>query len=93
MLYSLVWLLLLFSPSCKGSSPNLRRRDIDVPNQIRPLILDTDYGPFVDDGFAVGLALQAPDVFDLKLVMATGIEVCEADRQTMCYEVVFLCLH
>jgi inosine-uridine nucleoside N-ribohydrolase len=37
--------------------------------------LDTDYGPFVDDGFALGLALQANDVFDLQMVMATSIEV------------------
>jgi len=70
MFYSLLGLTLLFSSG--ESSGSLRQRKLQ---QVRPTILDTDYGPFVDDGFALGLALQAPDVFDLQMVMATSIEV------------------
>lgn len=77
MFYSLLYLLFLFAAYDVSSSAAalVRRRLQQESHQQRPTILDTDYGPFVDDGFALGLALQAPDVFDLKMVMATSIEV------------------
>jgi hypothetical protein len=77
MFYSPLYLLFLFAAyyNVSSSAAALVRRRLQQTPQQRPTILDTDYGPFVDDGFALGLALQAPDVFDLKMVMATSIEV------------------
>jgi len=39
-----------------------------------PTILDTDYGSFIDDIFAVGLLLQSTDVLDPKLILTTSEE-------------------
>lgn len=39
-----------------------------------PTILDTDYGSFIDDIFAVGLLLQSTDVLDPKLILTTAEE-------------------
>mmetsp|Transcript_6936 Transcript_6936/g.16700 ORF Transcript_6936/g.16700 Transcript_6936/m.16700 type:complete len:537 (+) Transcript_6936:66-1676(+) len=39
-----------------------------------PTILDTDYGSFIDDIFAVGLLLQSTDVLDPRLVLTTAEE-------------------
>lgn len=38
----------------------------------QPVIYDTDYGPFVDDVFALGLLANSGDLLDLKYVLATG---------------------
>ena len=37
-----------------------------------PLIFDSDYGPFIDDVFALGLLVNSLDIVDLKLVLATS---------------------
>lgn len=39
-----------------------------------PTILDTDYGSFIDDIFAVGLLLQSTDVLDPRLILTTSEE-------------------
>lgn len=39
-----------------------------------PTILDTDYGSFIDDIFAVGLLLQSTDVLDTRLILTTSEE-------------------
>lgn len=38
----------------------------------QPLIFDTDYGPFIDDVFAMGLLLNSADLIDLKYVITTS---------------------
>jgi inosine-uridine nucleoside N-ribohydrolase len=38
----------------------------------QPIILDSDYGPFIDDVFALGLLLNSGDLLDLKYVLATS---------------------
>ena len=38
----------------------------------QPLIYDTDYGPFIDDVFALGLLANSDDLIDLRYVLATG---------------------
>lgn len=38
----------------------------------QPLIFDSDYGPFIDDVFALGLLINSDDLIDLKLVLATS---------------------
>lgn len=38
----------------------------------QPVIFDTDYGPFIDDTFALGLLLNSGDLLDLKYVVATS---------------------
>ncbi|CAJ1959076.1 unnamed protein product [Cylindrotheca closterium] len=38
----------------------------------QPLIFDSDYGPFIDDVFALGLLVNSLDIVDLKLVLATS---------------------
>lgn len=45
--------------------------DIVVENP-PPTILDTDYGSFIDDIFAVGLLLQSNDVLDPRLILTTS---------------------
>ena len=37
-----------------------------------PVIFDSDYGPFIDDVFALGLLINSGDLIDLKLIMATS---------------------
>lgn len=39
-----------------------------------PAILDTDFGSFIDDIFAVGLLLQSTDVLDPRLILTTSEE-------------------
>ena len=36
------------------------------------MIFDTDYGPFIDDVFALGLLVNSGDLLDLKYVLATS---------------------
>ena len=38
----------------------------------QPVIYDTDYGPFIDDVFALGLLANSGDLLDLKYVIATS---------------------
>ena len=38
----------------------------------RPVILDTDYGPFIDDIFALGLLMNSDDLLDLQYVLTTS---------------------
>jgi inosine-uridine nucleoside N-ribohydrolase len=38
----------------------------------QPTIFDTDYGPFIDDVFALGLLVNSADLIDLKLVVTTS---------------------
>ena len=38
----------------------------------QPVIYDTDYGPFIDDVFALGLLANSADLLDLQYVIATG---------------------
>jgi inosine-uridine nucleoside N-ribohydrolase len=38
----------------------------------QPTIFDTDYGPFIDDVFALGLLVNSADLIDLKLVITTS---------------------
>ena len=38
----------------------------------QPVIFDTDYGPFIDDIFALGLLINSGDLLDLKYVIATS---------------------
>ncbi|CAB9519814.1 inosine-uridine preferring nucleoside hydrolase [Seminavis robusta] len=38
----------------------------------QPLIYDSDYGPFVDDVFALGLLVNSLDLIDLRLVLSTS---------------------
>lgn len=38
----------------------------------RPLIFDTDHGPFIDDIFALGLLLNSRDLVDLQLIIGTS---------------------
>ena len=38
----------------------------------QPLIFDSDYGPFIDDVFALGLLVNSLDLVDLKLILATS---------------------
>ena len=40
-----------------------------VPQHV---VFDTDYGPFIDDTFALGLLFNSGDLFDLKYVIATS---------------------
>jgi Inosine-uridine preferring nucleoside hydrolase len=37
-----------------------------------PVIFDSDYGPFIDDVFALGLLINSGDLIDLKLIVATS---------------------
>mmetsp|Transcript_17573 Transcript_17573/g.40495 ORF Transcript_17573/g.40495 Transcript_17573/m.40495 type:complete len:507 (-) Transcript_17573:73-1593(-) len=41
-------------------------------NKRSPTILDTDFGSFIDDVFAVGLLLQSTDVLDPRLILTTS---------------------
>lgn len=50
--------LLLVAPFCSAAK--------------QPLIFDSDYGPFIDDVFALGLLVNSLDLVDLKLVLATS---------------------
>lgn len=43
-----------------------------VANSRQPLIFDTDYGPFIDDVFALGLILNSGDLLHLKYVLTTS---------------------
>lgn len=38
----------------------------------KPVILDTDYGPFIDDIFALGLLVNSGDLLDLQYVLTTS---------------------
>ena len=38
----------------------------------QPVIFDTDYEPFIDETFALGLLLNSGDLLDLKYVVATS---------------------
>lgn len=38
----------------------------------QPIIFDTDYGPFIDDVFALGLIINSGDLLDVKLVVTTS---------------------
>jgi inosine-uridine nucleoside N-ribohydrolase len=38
----------------------------------QPLILDSDYGPFIDDVFALGLLINSRDMIDMKFIIATS---------------------
>ena len=39
---------------------------------VKQVIFDTDYGPFIDDIFALGLLLNSGDLIDLKYVVTTS---------------------
>jgi inosine-uridine nucleoside N-ribohydrolase len=39
----------------------------------QPVIFDTDYGPFIDDVFALGLIVNSGDLLDLKAVVTTSV--------------------
>ena len=43
-----------------------------VASGAKPLILDTDYGPFIDDVFALGLTINSGDLLDLQYVVVSG---------------------
>jgi len=38
----------------------------------QPIIFDSDYGPFIDDVFALGLLINSQDLVDIQLVLATS---------------------
>eukprot|EP01083_Nonionella_stella_P149082 472994_1 len=38
----------------------------------QPVIFDTDYGPFIDDTFALALLLNSGDLLDLKYIVGTS---------------------
>lgn len=38
----------------------------------QPVIFDTDYGPFIDDIFALGLIVNSGDLLDLQYVITTS---------------------
>ena len=38
----------------------------------QPLIYDSDYGPFIDDVFALGLLANSDDLVDMQLIVATS---------------------
>jgi inosine-uridine nucleoside N-ribohydrolase len=40
----------------------------------QPVIFDTDYGPFIDDVFALGLIVNSGDLLDLKAVVTTSVD-------------------
>eukprot|EP00934_Nitzschia_sp_Nitz4_P003569 Nitzschia sp. Nitz4//scaffold66_size103028//32655//37048//NITZ4_004495-RA/size103028-processed-gene-0.116-mRNA-1//-1//CDS//3329556341//3559//frame0 len=42
------------------------------PSKAKPTIFDTDYGPFIDDVFALGLLVNSDDLLDLKAVVTTS---------------------
>jgi len=42
---------------------------------VQPVIFDTDYGPFIDDVFALGLIVNSGDLLDLKYVITTSEDV------------------
>eukprot|EP00980_Cylindrotheca_fusiformis_P030231 scaffold24574_cov157-Cylindrotheca_fusiformis.AAC.3 len=45
---------------------------LSVATAQQPLIYDSDYGPFIDDVFALGLLLNSDDLVDLQLIVATS---------------------
>ena len=45
---------------------------ITVGADKQPLIFDSDYGPFIDDVFALGLLINSGDLVDLQLIIATS---------------------
>ena len=66
-------LLLKMFPSLKTSLVVLLATTTTFGNAAKqPLIFDSDYGPFIDDVFAVGLLANSLDIVDLKLVIATS---------------------
>jgi len=54
----------------KGVQPiqQMKKKKAKAP----PVIYDTDYGPFVDDVFALGLIINSGDLLDLKYIISTG---------------------
>jgi inosine-uridine nucleoside N-ribohydrolase len=46
-----------------------------------PVLYDTDYGPFIDDVFGLGLILNSADLLDLKYIIATSED---ADLSSKC---------
>ena len=38
----------------------------------QPMIFDADYGPFIDDIFALGLLLNSADLLDMRLILTTS---------------------
>lgn len=53
-------------------SRNLKAGKSDKKSDKQPIIYDTDYGPFIDDVFALGLLANSEDLIDLRYVLATG---------------------
>jgi inosine-uridine nucleoside N-ribohydrolase len=51
---------------------NLKGEGGDRKSDKQPIIYDTDYGPFIDDVFALGLLANSDDLVDLRYVLTTG---------------------
>ena len=68
MLFSQSWISCVFL----GSLVLVTRHNHGLVHGAQPLIFDSDYGPFIDDVFALGLLLNSDDLLDMQLIIATS---------------------
>jgi inosine-uridine nucleoside N-ribohydrolase len=56
----------------KGGKAKGGKKQPKKVKSAQPVIFDTDYGPFIDDIFALGLLVNSGDLLDLKYIVTTS---------------------